>query len=138
MTADLVQKHTLHLLALSRNRTITEPTQHSCYAIPILKSQSAMFAAVLFNCIFQISNTTFQLFHLNGETILLGITAHTCGVLMTRITCQHIHDRSIVLSLCNSASGITYTSYVTRQTVGMDDVSCHSSIRTKCIEYVHL
>jgi hypothetical protein len=59
MTADLVQKHLLHLLALSRNRTITDLTKY----------------------------------------------AHICGVLMTRNTHQHTHDRTIVRYEGNSWNG---------------------------------
>jgi len=39
MTADLVQKHILHLLAVSRNRAITEPTKYTRYIVPTLNSQ---------------------------------------------------------------------------------------------------
>jgi len=92
----------------------------------------------MFNSIFEIPNTTSQVFSQNGKIFPERITAHICGVHMTRITYQHIHDESIGHCSHNGKYGIKYTSFGNREILGIFDVSCHISMHTQCIGYVYL
>jgi hypothetical protein len=90
------------------------------------------------NSIFKIPNTTSQVFSQNGKTFAERITAHITGVHMTRITHQHMHDKSIGQCSCDGMYGIRYASLGNRAILGIFDVFCHISMHTQCIGHVYL
>ena len=93
---------------------------------------------IMSNSIFEIPNTTSQVFSQNGKTFPERITAYITGVHMTMITHQHIYDNSIGHCSCNGMYGIRYTSLGNRAILGIFDVSCNISMHTQCIGYVYL